>query len=257
MKLSEKSHEGKMVFISGRAICTTVSHGYTSCYFDGIGARCRSEVSFNQFVQSSYQPQYQSQWCWAASISMLLSHHGHAVNQARIVSEVYGSPVNMPAMYGGVISQQLNRTWLDDASVQFQSRVVGLYDYDAGIYGLSNAQIVNSLHNGDPLIIGNQTHAMVLTAIDYYQTPFGPNIVAGGVFDPWPGIGARSLQPNELVPIANGGSLRYLAAVSIVEPDVESQIGALPPAIPFCLVIFFALRRKAIRHAGSQPFVGG
>jgi hypothetical protein len=34
---------------------------------------CISQIDFNTFAQTAFQTQDQSQWCWAASISMRIS----------------------------------------------------------------------------------------------------------------------------------------------------------------------------------------
>jgi hypothetical protein len=70
--------------------------------------QCTSQVNFAQFAQHAYGAQYMSEWCWAACISMVFAFNGHAVPQSRIVTEAYGAPINMPAVYGIVIAQQLN-----------------------------------------------------------------------------------------------------------------------------------------------------
>ena len=202
----------------------------TSCQPTPQGELCVSEVDFARFAQEAYQPQYQTQWCWAASISMVFAYHGHPVAQPRIVSEVYGQPVNMPAQAGIVMAQQLNRTWVDDRGASFAAQVTGAYDWDAGVNVISNQQLVAELERGHPLVIGNRSHAMVLTAVQYFKTPYGPNIVAAGVFDPWPGIGPRALTPDELYPIHLGGSLRFLASVRI--SDAQSRPRPPPPPPP-------------------------
>jgi hypothetical protein len=55
------------------------------------------------------------------------------------------------------------------------------------------------------------------TAIQYFATPYGPQIVSIGVFDPWPGTGARGLTPAEMMPAHMGGSLRFLATVRVTD----------------------------------------
>jgi hypothetical protein len=99
----------------------------------------------------------------------------------------------------------------------FTSTVIGAFDAMAGFSNLSNQLIVNELDQNHPMIIGAGTHAMVLTMVQYYPTPQGPNIVAAGVFDPWPGIGARPLSMSELFPVTVGGTLIYLASVRVTE----------------------------------------
>ena len=77
------------------------------------GRICTAEVEFQRFVQTAHMSQRMSQWCWAASISMVFSYLGHPVSQPRIVAEVYGSLLNIPQP-GYLLAQQLNRSWLDD-----------------------------------------------------------------------------------------------------------------------------------------------
>jgi hypothetical protein len=70
--------------------------------------------------------------------------------------------------------------------------------------------------DGDhPVIIGSVGHATVLTAMQYIQTPVGSQRRSCGVFDPWPGRGARNLSPGEMVPIERGGAFRFAATACI------------------------------------------
>src|SRR5271165_451496 len=167
----------------------------TNCTPNGA---CVSQVDFAEFAQEAYQSQKMPEWCWAACISMVFDFYGHPVAQERIVSEVYGAPVNMPAGYGIVISQQLNRRWKDDNGDVFRSVLTGAYDHDAGVDTLTNPMLIEELDDDHPIVIGAGTHAMVLTAMQYQQTPYGPNVTGCGVFDPWPGRGARNLTPQEI-----------------------------------------------------------
>lgn len=201
--------------------------------FDPIyGSRehCVASVNFNQFQESAYDPQNQSQWCWAASISMVFAYAGYHVDQARIVKEAYGQIVNLPA-HGWQLSSSVNRDWIDDSGNKFRSRLSGLYDAEARTYAITNEQIVAELARDRPLIIGAGTHAMVLTQMGYFRNVFGQveQVTEAGVFDPWPGVGARALTPQELVPIdaGNGGTLLYLASMSISEVQ---DPGPTPPS---------------------------
>lgn len=203
------------------------AHAEKSCQPTPQGNLCTAQVDFQQFATQAFMSQLQSQWCWAASISMIYSFYDHPVAQARIVSDVYGTPENFPASSGTVIARELSRCWVDDFGMTFQSRITGAYDFDAGVAAISNAQIVSELTLGRPLLYGNRTHAMVLTAVQYYETPGQPNIVAAGVFDPWPGIGARGLSNAELVPMHQGGELRFLATVSTTATACTP--GGVPP----------------------------
>lgn len=210
----------QLVTLAALLLAAPAANAATQCQVTPQGELCVSEVDFAEFSQQVYQNQNQSQWCWAASVAMIFDYQGHPVDQARIVSEVYGSPVNMPAQAGIVIAKQLNRSWVDDFGATFTSNLTAAFDADYGYNGITNAQIVAELDGGNPLVIGARAHAMVLTAIQYYRTPQGPYIVGGGVFDPWPGVGPRGLAPDELTPVQQGGSLRFLAAVSVTTGGV-------------------------------------
>jgi hypothetical protein len=254
-------------------LAASASQARTTCTDTTNGRLCQAELDFATFAEAAFDTQYQSQWCWAASISMVFAHYGHPVSQARIVSDVYGSPVNMPAQAGIVIAQQLNRAWVDDNGATFTATLTGAYDFDAGVAALTNQQIVGELAAERPLVLGNKTHAVVLTAVQYFETPQGPNIVSGGVFDPWPGVGARSLSSAELIRVDFGGDLRFLATTRVVEggpgtgfePEEpgdlfgcqtvapSSWMGPLLGALLFALL--FARRRRVgrSRAAASVP----
>lgn len=184
------------------------------CQPDPNGQHCVAQVDFAAFTQSAYQSQRQSEWCWAACIAMLFSYYDHPVDQSRVVQEAYGGTDNLPAR-GTTISSELDREWQDDNGDVFNSRLTGLLDVEAGLTAIDNWQIVSELADGNPLIVGAGGHAMVLTMLEYYATPSGLVPVAAGVFDPWPGRGARLLAQQEFVPETLGGSLSYLAAVRV------------------------------------------
>ena len=159
-----------------------------------------------------------SQWCWAASISMVFSYHGHPVAQEAIVKDTYGSVVNMPAISGDVISNALNRNWRDSKGVRFRSRAT-VFDFQSGSYGVSNDDIVRELKNDRPLIMGAMGHAMVVTAMQYVKSPDGRvgQVLGVTVRDPWPGKGRRQLTLQELQPI-------YVATVQISNAQDDTEV---------------------------------
>jgi hypothetical protein len=194
---------------------TTPAHAKTTCRPAPGGQLCTSEVDFARFAQTAFRRQDMSQWCWAASISMLYSYYGHPVSQERIVTSLYGRVVNLPSFNGYNIATRLNMDWVDDRNERFRSRITAAYDHDAGVNNLNNAWLVNELHEDRPFVVGTNNHAVVATAVQYYPTPMGPNVIAIGVFDPWPGRGARGLTPVEMTPMIAGGGLRFIATVRV------------------------------------------
>ena len=127
--------------------------------------------------------QGQTQWCWAASLQMVFNYYGVNINQMEIVNRTYGGLINAPGS-PEAITANLNNMNIDDNGRQYSvSAAVG--------YGAPNAQyLINALSSGQPVLIGYNTgssgHAVVITACEYIPTPYGPQIVAIAVRDPWP-----------------------------------------------------------------------
>jgi hypothetical protein len=127
--------------------------------------------------------QKQSQWCWAASISMVFHHHGLTVSQQEIVKQAWGTLVNMPAQPQD-IARSLNRDWVDARGTRWRVATSTLT--------ADPATAARDLAAGRPLIIGTMGHAMVLTALTYDRAVDGSGqVVLATVRDPWPGNGGR------------------------------------------------------------------
>lgn len=199
-----------VVLSSGSAVSAK-----TRCAPTPRGVQCTSQVDFSTFAQTAFKTQDRSQWCWAAAISMLFSYYDHPVDQSRIVTSLYGRTVNLPSGPGWNIASRVNADWIDDNDVKFRSRLTAAYDFDAGFNNLNNAWLVNELDQDRPFIVGTNGHAVVATAVQYFVTPMGPQVISIGVFDPWPGRGARGLTPGEMLAMHNGGLLRFIATVSV------------------------------------------
>jgi len=163
--------------------------------------RCTAGIESFKF-QPAQSYQHQNEWCWAACISMVFAYYGHAVSQERIVKEVWGRLVDMPGQPGQILSD-LNREWKDDHGGSFKSRGDSL--------SANNFNAVKDLQNDQPLIIGTQGHAMVLTALtgDSNVQTGAWQIVEAIVRDPWPGNGGRRvLSPREWFSIGFAARVR-------------------------------------------------
>jgi Papain-like cysteine protease AvrRpt2 len=159
-----------------------------------------------------------SQWCWAASLSNVFKWYRRSVSQETIVRTLYGGLANLPAFSGAQMSALMSRRWRDQKThAEFDCNIRGLYDVRAGFTHLDHAEIVRALRDQKPLLIANQSHAMVLTAAAYS----GPesNITSLDFFDPWPGRGLRGPdRPGELRAAHVGGELTYVAL-----PEIERR----------------------------------
>jgi hypothetical protein len=154
-------------------------------------------------IDSSRLPfpvQKQSEWCWAACISMVFQYYGHSVSQERIVQETWGGIVNMPGQPEQIVSD-LNRQWKDDNGRRFTAR--------GDVYSVTAGTAAQDLEANYPLIIGSMGHAMVLTDLVYVRNFQGQGQVQQAVVrDPWPGRGRRVLSAQEWFAIQFAARIR-------------------------------------------------
>lgn len=128
--------------------------------------------------------QRQGNWCWAASIQMILNFHGVDVTQEEIVSRVFGDLIDAPASPDTVLSALSG--WAVDSSGQ--SVLVSASPYVSEV-----SEIVYDLAYQQPMVIGLITedgigHACVLTAISYTVDPYSgqSKLLSVVIRDPWP-----------------------------------------------------------------------
>ncbi len=174
-----------------------------------------ASVNIPQLYQAVMQQQCE-EWCWAACISMIFDFYGHPLAQAEIVAATFGAVVCLPSSNTTTIGQDLDRPWIDDRGVFFDSKVEAAYDFENGINTFNNSLIVELLSTNNPLLYCNTAHAMVIYAVDYIPTAGQPEILAVHVVDPWPfSPTTHLLSAPEMVPANLGGQMMFLAAVQI------------------------------------------
>lgn len=126
--------------------------------------------------------QWQDQWCWAASIQMVLNFHGIPVTQPEIVNRGLGAVINQGGDEAAIL-RALNNMAIDVRGLPVQ--IV------ADSQRVSTRSIVEALSNKWPLIVGltmpGIRHAVVLTAVEYSISPNGDPIPVSAIIrDPWP-----------------------------------------------------------------------
>lgn len=179
---------------------------------DGNGVRsCRAGLNTAQ-VESIRVAQEKSQWCWAASISMVFAHYGHEVAQEGIVRQHFGEAVDQ-AVPGDVITSLLEAPWTDRRGRPFAVNAAVAQAPDRRP-GPVHETMVAELTSQRPLLIGVTGHAMVLVRVDYERLPgVGAIRITGGtVIDPRPGRGLRRLLQHETRP-------SYVAAIRVSDPS--------------------------------------
>lgn len=163
-----------------------------------------------QFATAS---QEQSQWCWAACITMVLNYYDIPCTQEEVVMRTYGTLVNYPARDLYQIAQYLNGWGMDR-----QGREVVV---EAGTYEYAPFEgIINELEAGRPFIIGvgngYSGHVVVCYGVDWMNTYDGPYVTDFYVYDPWPGNGHSQWNTEEL-------NTYWIGAIAIEVYDAGNQ----------------------------------
>jgi hypothetical protein len=155
--------------------------------------------------------------CWAASIAGIFGYHDHKINQDVIAQTIFRTLACRPSGPTSVLDAVLNHEWTDDDGDKFTAKITGLYDPLNGVTALDNDDLVSEMKDDNPVLYCNTHHAMVIVGLDYRRDTAG-NLVAVDqvhVADPWPGNGMHVLSLPEMVPLARGGQLTYLASVDV------------------------------------------
>ena len=127
--------------------------------------------------------QRQANWCWAATVQMVLNYHGLYVTQEQIVGKIFGTLVDQPGQPHQILAALSG--WAPDLRGRFSA-------ISASPFVFKGSEIVQDLAYKWPLIVGLRRspigHAYVLTAVYYQVDPYTQEPVFDKVVlrDPWP-----------------------------------------------------------------------
>jgi hypothetical protein len=185
------------------------------------GDFCRANIRVDDFDYHEGQEGFF--WCWAATLSMIFRWHGKVVDQRSIVQQTFGAQVDY-ALDPLLLMRSVRRAYVDGNGNSF-SVTSRIYSADFGLGEITNCDIISELANERPLVICNLSHMMVLIGVDYRPESHCtmPNIVSAWVADPHPyaefsrdmGRGFRDLRNTEMLPVHQGGELRFMATVQV------------------------------------------
>jgi hypothetical protein len=138
--------------------------------------------------------QRQSNWCWAATVQMVLNYRGVPVTQEQVVQRVFGGAV--PNVAG-----QPNQILAALSGWAFTSNGQPVILTSSPV-ALDGSEIVRDLAGRWPIIVGvnmgNSGHAFVLTAVTYGVDPSNQPIFQSVILrDPWPDNPSRIEVPWE------------------------------------------------------------
>jgi hypothetical protein len=179
----------------------------TCQYINGSGTqRCTLLVGGFNHNYTAYQEN--SQWCWAASISMVFKYYNYDVSQETIVKSIKKKLVNQPG-YPKELNAALNRTWKDETEQLFASKTKKLFK--------SWKAILKDIKKNRPVIIGAVGHATVVIGATFLKASNGrTQFESVIVSDPWPTNGGiRYLNNNEIK------NLQYVARITVESRDGE------------------------------------
>jgi hypothetical protein len=133
--------------------------------------------------------QEKAQWCWAASIQMVLNYYNIDITQKQIVERTYGKDMfgDLPDWAASIetIHSNLNNWSVDNKGQTY------IVNAQFGMGAPEPFFLIEELSNQRPVIIGYQSkfggHAVVVTALSYYESAMGPVIRTIVVRDPMPG----------------------------------------------------------------------
>lgn len=136
-----------------------------------------------------FAKQDKPQWCWAASIQMVMNYYGVDISQWDIVYRTYGTDPygRLPDWSGsiGAISANLNNWNIDKSGRSYAVRSIWKYGSP------QPTEFLSELISGRPIILGYKSgygsgHAVVVTGASFISTKMGPIIQSVTVRDPWP-----------------------------------------------------------------------
>ncbi len=139
------------------------------------------ELEFNASPQIAGR-QRQQNWCWAASVQIVLNYHGLYVTQEQVVQRIYGNLVDAPAVPEQILTALSG--WAPDTRGRYSS-------IHASPYVFNGTEIVTDLSNHWPFIVilkGEPiNHACILTGVYYSLDPLRqPFFHTAIIRDPWP-----------------------------------------------------------------------
>jgi hypothetical protein len=133
--------------------------------------------------------QLQTEWCWAASIQMILNWYNIPIKQSDVVTRIYGKTVDSAA------SENAIRVALSGTAYDRKGRKVSLHTERK--HGVPPTQLlIDQLSSRRPMLVTfhstpTMLHAVVLTSAEYVKDDKGIRLTALTVRDPNPAFKGR------------------------------------------------------------------
>jgi hypothetical protein len=190
------------------------------CVSVAYGGVCTSALQFDHIVRN-FDYQKQDRWGWAAAISMIFAFYGYRVSQDTIIEKAYDGSFDLTDDYVQN-ARQLNRPWVDETGRPFLSEIKPLFAVTPYAQNTAQAAMVAALDRGQPVLLCDSRHAMVLTSLSYASAASAPEIRRAVVADPWPDNDhVHTLDPKDLT-APPAGHLNFAAVVQVYATGKEA-----------------------------------
>lgn len=154
--------------------------------------------------------QLHTDWCWAASVQMVLNWYKIPVKQSDVVNRILGKPVDA-TVSEDAIAVALSGTAWDRSQHEVHMHADRLRGTPA------STLLVAELSAQHPMLITfhsakTMLHAVVLTAAEYVRSPQGPRLTALTFRDPSPNFKDR--RTAEAFRVTGAELQRFLGSIS-------------------------------------------
>jgi hypothetical protein len=154
-------------------------------------------------LDQMHQRQEASNWCWAASVSMLLRRYGVDVPQRDVVREHLGKLENVPIAVDAM-SRLVDRRWQDARGRSVVASVTPMPSWRMRL-GVAAPEVLAELEQERPVLLAAEKHAVLLVQVVYDRATGAAGtdaieLVRAVVLDPQSPVGVRSLRPGERRP---------------------------------------------------------
>jgi hypothetical protein len=184
------------------------------CVSVAYGGVCTSSLAFDAVLRNFAFDQ-QDRWCWSAAVSMIFAFYGYRVSQKAIVDRAYDGNFDLTGDFVQD-ARQLNRPWVDERGRVFECAITPLFAVAPYAENEATREMIASLDRGQPVLLCDSHHAMVLTSLSYVSDPAAPRVTRALVADPWPDADPHfhPLEPRDLTapPV---GRLHLAAVVQV------------------------------------------
>lgn len=169
----------KFYYCLALCLCLGASVQAQKLRYEGVSSK---KMNYTASTQNN------TQWCWAASIQMVLRYYGVYVNQEQIVKRSFGVAPNgkLPNRTASpeLITANLNKWGVDNRGQRYRVQATW------GRHAPHPDMLIKEMKADRPVIIGYEGedggHAVVITAVGIANTNRGPAIEEIVVRDPWP-----------------------------------------------------------------------